>query len=75
MLGIYSIFGGTRGGESVGTGGSRREEQGILAADEWSSNDSVQPIVLWVVTKWSKVNTATTTTAAGALMRDATKCL
>jgi len=39
-----------------------------------SSNDSVHPIVVWVVTKWSKVNTATTT-AAGALMRDATKCL
>ena len=39
-----------------------------------SSNDLVHPIVLWVVTKWSKVNTATTTTA-GALMRDATKYL
>ena len=33
-------------------------------------NDLVHPIVVWVVTIWSKVNT----TAAGALMRDATKC-
>ena len=32
----------------------------------------VHPIVVWVVTIWSKVNT-TATTAAGALMRDATK--
>jgi len=36
------------------------------------SNDLVHPIVLWVVTNWSKVNTTATTTA-GALMRDATK--
>ena len=35
-----------------------------------SSNDLVHPIVVWVVTKWSKVKTTATTTA-GALMRDA----
>jgi len=40
---------------------------------ERSSDDLVHPIVLWVVTKRSKVNTTATTTA-GALMRDATKC-
>ena len=33
-------------------------------------NDLVHPIVVWVVTIWSKVNM----TAAGASMRDATKC-
>ena len=46
-----------------------------LASQSWStarsSNDFVHPIVVWVVTKWSKVNTMATTTA-GALMRDAT---
>ena len=39
--------------------------------DKRSSNDLVHPIVLWVVTIWSKVKTTATTTA-GALMRDAT---
>jgi len=34
-----------------------------------SSNDLAHHIVLWVVTKWAKVNTT-----AGALMRDATIC-
>ena len=45
----------------------------IDGTDRRSSNDLVHLIVLWVVTKWSKVNTTATTTA-GALMRDATKC-
>ena len=45
----------------------------VVTCSHRSSNDLVHPIVLWVVTKWSKVNTTATTTA-GALMRDATKC-
>ena len=46
-------------------------ERERVQKDLGSSNDLVLPVVLWVVTKWSKVNTTTT---AGALMRDATKC-
>ena len=53
------------------------DRRGDVWTHRWSvcgsSNDLVHPIVVWVVTIWSKVNT-TTTTAAGALMRDATKC-
>jgi len=32
-----------------------------------SSNDLVHPIVVWVVTIWSKVNTTATTTAGSGV--------
>jgi len=56
----------------LATSADRQSPQRVRSVPHWgSSNDLVHPIVLWVVTKLSKVNTTTT---AGALMRDATKC-
>ena len=64
---------GSRRCRLISPAGAQQQTRRQRRAVEWSSNDLVHPIVVWVVTKWSKVNT-TATTAAGALMRDATKC-
>jgi len=54
-----------RAGDATYNNGRPRLRRRSTARLERSCNDAVHPIVLWVVTKWSKVNTTATTTAGG----------